>query len=295
MNLYRMEWTITQRSENKKIKNFLHENLISRRTLKAIKFNGGHIHVNGKEIDVRYLLKAGDILEVTFPPEDISEKIQGEDIPLDIVYEDSDVLVLNKPAGMNTIPSREHPKGSLANAIIGYYDKNQISSTVHIVTRLDRQTSGLLLVAKHRHVHHLFTIQQNKKTVKRRYEAFVEGRLDNKQGSIIAPIGRKSDSIIEREVRCDGKYASTHYEVLGEYDEFSHLSLDLETGRTHQIRVHLTHIGHPLLGDDLYGGKVDRLERQALHCVQLSFYHPLCKKEMNFLSKLAEDLHQLQK
>ncbi|MBM7586540.1 23S rRNA pseudouridine1911/1915/1917 synthase [Bacillus pakistanensis] len=295
MNLYLIKWTIKERDENKKIKHFLHENLISRRTLKAIKFDGGHIHVNGKEIDVRYPLKVGDLLEVAFPPEIKSEKIQGEVIPMDIVYEDRDVLVVNKPAGMNTIPSREHPEGSLANAIIGYYERNQVHSTVHIVTRLDRQTSGLLLVAKHRHVHHLFSLQQNDNIVKRRYEALVEGKLENEQGSIIAPIGRKLSSIIEREVRNDGRYACTHYKVLGEYDEFSHLSLELETGRTHQIRVHLSHIGHPLLGDDLYGGKMDRINRQALHCVQLSFYHPVCKKKMNFFCKLPEDIQQLQK
>ncbi len=181
----------------------------------------------------------------------------GEDIPIEVIYEDEVLLVINKPSGMNTIPSREHPSGSLANALIGYFQKIGLQATTHIVTRLDRDTSGLVLVAKYRYFHHLFSEQQKSGAIKRTYTALAEGQLNELSGVIEEPIGRKKDSIIEREVRRDGQYALTRYQVLKRYPQFTLLELHLETGRTHQIRVHLSYLGHPLLGDDLYGGKVE--------------------------------------
>ena len=145
----------------------------------------------------------------------------GEDIPLKLIYEDEYLLVINKPAGMNTIPSKEHPSGSLANALIGYFQKIGLQATTHIVTRLDRDTSGLVLVAKHRHIHHLLSEQQKSGTIKRTYEALAEGELNKTNGKIEEPIGRKKDSIIEREVRPDGQYALTHFRVLKKYPDFT--------------------------------------------------------------------------
>ncbi|KYC97260.1 RluA family pseudouridine synthase [Heyndrickxia sporothermodurans] len=284
MASYSLQWTIVQKDEEKIIRQFLSEKDISRRALTDIKFAGGQITVNEREENVLYQLKCGDRLEVTFPPEKSSETLVGEDIPLHIIFEDKDLLVIDKPAFMNTIPSREHPKGSLANALIGYYQKQSIDATVHIVTRLDRNTSGLVLVAKHRYIHHLLSQMQQKRMIKRTYEALVEGVLSKDDGTIDAPIGRKESSIIEREVRADGKAARTHYHVLKRRSKFCHIRLSLDTGRTHQIRVHMSYIGHPLLGDDLYGGSTDIYERQALHCSNLTFYHPTLEKEMNFHS-----------
>jgi 23S rRNA pseudouridine1911/1915/1917 synthase len=181
----------------------------------------------------------------------------------------------------------------LANALIGYYEQIGINATAHIVTRLDRDTSGLVLIAKHRHVHHLFSQQQRKGGVKRIYEAFVAGTFSEDSGTIIEPIARKKDSIIEREVHPDGQYACTNFKVLNSNKLFTHLQLQLETGRTHQIRVHLSYLGHPLLGDDLYGGPTNLIKRQALHCREVSFYHPFFEREYQFVSPLPNDMKAL--
>lgn len=285
MASYSLQWFIDSKDEGKTIKQFLSEQYISRRQLTDIKFSGGRILVNGREENVLYHLRSGDSLDIIFPPEKSSETLIGEEIALDIRYEDSDILVIEKPPFMNTIPSREHPNGSLANAIIGYYQKKSIEATVHIVTRLDRNTSGLVLVAKHRYMHHLLSQMQQKRQIKRTYEALVSGVMGNRSGTIDAPIGRKDTSIIEREVRADGQSARTNFEVLKQYKDYCHLKVWLDTGRTHQIRVHMSYTGHPLLGDELYGGDISKYNRQALHCSQLEFCHPISKQQFFFHSK----------
>lgn len=293
MTRFQLQWQITELDTNIIIKDFLKEKHISKAALTDIKFNGGFITVNGSEQTVRYMLKQGDLLTVCFPAEYPSAGMKSELIPLHILYEDEYMLVVNKPAGMSTIPSREHPAGSLANALIGYYEQKGIRATAHIVTRLDRDTSGIVLIAKHRHVHHLMSEQQKAKGVKRIYEAFAAGALMNDIGIIEQPIARKADSIIEREVNLHGQYALTRYEVIQHYQLFTHVKLQLETGRTHQIRVHLSYVGHPLVGDDLYGGRADLLSRQALHCCQLSFFHPFLEKQLTFHQELPEDMRRL--
>ncbi|WP_413063845.1 RluA family pseudouridine synthase [Siminovitchia sp. 179-K 8D1 HS] len=293
MQQYKLRWTVKNGGIRKTIKQFLKEEQVSRRALTNIKFQGGSIKVNGMERNVRYLLEDGDVLEVEFPEEVRNEQLLGENIPIDIIFEDRDVLVINKPPKMNTIPSREHPGGSLANALAYDYEQKGLSAAIHIVTRLDRNTSGLVLVAKHRHAHHLFGILQQKNEIGRSYEGFASGILSKTSGIIDAPIGRKPSSIIEREVREDGKRAVTKYEVLRQFNAAAHVKMRLETGRTHQIRVHFSHIGHPLLGDELYGGPVNLIKRQALHCRELHFFHPFLKKEMYFQAPLPPDLNDI--
>lgn len=290
---FQMKWVINGNSAGLMIKEFLKKEDISRTALTDIKFQGGSILVNNKPVNVRYRLQKGDMLMVVFPPEQPSVGVKGEDIPLSILFEDDYLLVINKPAGMNTIPSREHPVGSLANGLIGYYEKNGLQATSHIVTRLDRDTSGLVLIAKHRHVHHLFSLMQKGGNVNRTYEAFAEGSIFPPAGIITAPIGRKEDSIIEREVRLDGQFACTHYRVIEELYGFSRVELKLETGRTHQIRVHMSYLGHPLLGDDLYGGNISIIQRQALHCKKIHFTHPFLQEEMTFTAPLPPDMIEL--
>ncbi|MDM5328287.1 RluA family pseudouridine synthase [Neobacillus sp. CF12] len=292
---FQLQWEVNKLQAGQIIKEFLKKEEISRIALTDIKFGGGKILVNGMEVNVRYMLNEGEVLTVIFPPENPSEGMAGEKIPLEILFEDQFLLVVNKPAGMSTIPSREHPTGSLANALVGYYEEIGIRATSHIVTRLDRDTSGIVLVAKHRHVHHLLSKQQQNGNVKRTYEAFAQGSLKLEKGSIEEPIGRKTDSIIEREVRSDGQYACTHYKVLKRYNEFTHVELQLMTGRTHQIRVHMSFIGHPLLGDDLYGGSRTLLRRQALHCKKIHFLHPFSGEEMNFTASLPLDMLEIGK
>jgi 23S rRNA pseudouridine1911/1915/1917 synthase len=293
MKGYKLKWIIPSSYEGKLMREFLIDQQLSKRTLTAVKFDGGSITINGHEKNVRYSLSSGDLLEVRFPEEKPSETLVAEEVPLSIVYEDDDVLVVDKPWGMKTIPTKDQPKGSLANAILGYFAKIGISSTVHIVTRLDKDTSGLVLVAKHRHVHHLFSLQQKAREIKRVYEAFAEGVLDNDSGKIEEPIGRKPDSIIEREVRIGGQYAMTHYRLEEQFPGFAYIELRLETGRTHQIRVHLSFIGHPLAGDDLYGGSLKLIGRQALHCGKLTFFHPVKKYWLSLDAPLPCDMWTL--
>jgi 23S rRNA pseudouridine1911/1915/1917 synthase len=287
---FKLQWNIKNTNSEKLVKDFLKEQEISKTALTDIKFKGGQILVNGEEVNVRYQLKIGDVLTIYFPLEEPSEGIVGETLNLDIVYEDKFLLVVNKPARMNTIPSREHPYGSLAGALVGYYKLCGIIATSHIVTRLDRDTSGLVLVAKHRHTHHLLSKQQKNGMVKRTYEALVEGGLPHEYGTIEEPIGRSPGSIIEREVQADGQYACTHYKVLEKFNDFTYVELKLETGRTHQIRVHLSYLGYPLLGDDLYGGGLSLIARQALHCKKIAFYHPFLEQVMEFEAPLPIDM-----
>ena len=262
---------------------------ISKRALTAIKFDGGTILVNGEEKNVRHKLRIGDVVTIVFPLEEVSEGLLAEHGPLNIVYEDNAVLVLDKPAFMSTIPSREHPTGSVANYLCGYFEQQQLASTVHIVTRLDRDTSGLMIIAKNRHIHHLMSEQQKQRFVHREYEALVEGVVEQDQQSIIAPIGRKDTSIIEREVRADGQFAHTDVTVLSRGTTISRVRLKLHTGRTHQIRVHMASIGHPLVGDELYGGSRQLLDRQALHCCFVRFTHPLTGEVLEFNSDLPKE------
>ena len=289
MKSFQLDWVVTAEQKGTILRDYLKQQQISRSALTDIKFQGGHILVNGEEVTVRYVVKEGDHVTVIFPKEQPSDGLIPENLPLEIMYEDESVIVIQKPAYVSTIPSREHPTGSIANRLAGYYKVNDIPSTVHVVTRLDRDTSGLMLVAKHRHVHHLLSEQQKQGRVSRLYEAFVHGNLCG-SGKIEAPIGRSSESIIEREVREDGQYACTLYKLLKQYGDFTHVQLQLLTGRTHQIRVHMSYIGHPLLGDDLYGGSLDIMKRQALHCKQLTFYHPFKQETMTFVSDIADDM-----
>ncbi|WP_017754652.1 RluA family pseudouridine synthase [Calidifontibacillus oryziterrae] len=293
-NLFQIQRVITEEHNGMLIREFLFKELgISRRALTDIKFSGGDILINDNHVTVRERLNVGDLVTVKFPPEQRNESIIPENIPLNIVYEDEYILVIDKEPYMATIPSREHPNQTVANGLQYYYDEIGLAATIHIVNRLDRDTSGLLIVAKNRHVHHLFSLEQKQGTIDRQYEAIVHGIIEEKNGIINAPIGRKQTSIIEREVRADGQLAVTHYEVVRTFNNRTWVALKLETGRTHQIRVHMAHIGYPLLGDVLYGGTQQLITRQALHSKSLQFYHPLLKENVQFTAPLPEDMQLL--
>lgn len=266
---------------------------ISKRTLASVKYGGGKILVNDVEVTVRYLLSEGDAVTVIFPNEGRGEGLVAEEGQLSIVYEDEALLIVEKPPAQNTIPSREHPNGSLANFVAQHFEEQNIPATLHIATRLDRDTSGLVCIAKNRHIHHMLSLQQQSGKMKRRYDAFVHGILRHEQLTINDPIGRKSTSIIEREVRPDGQFAETEVKLMSKSYGFSHVELQLNTGRTHQIRVHMAYIGHPLLGDDLYGGKRQLIGRQALHCKSLELTHPITDERLLFTSSLLKDMADL--
>lgn len=285
--------------EDQLLREFLARKGISKRTLTAIKYDGGKITVNGVERTVRHLLTEGDKVTVIFPPEQISNGLLPEAGDLDIVYEDEAILIVNKPPGLSTIPSRDHPAGTIANFLAGKFVKERLSATVHIVTRLDRDTSGLICVAKNRHIHHLLGEQMKRSDFYRQYEAIVEGHVKKDDFIIEAPIGRKAGSIIERVVRDDGQYARTDVQVIERFQReghyFTRVALCLHTGRTHQIRVHMQWIGHSLAGDDLYGGTGNVIERQALHCALLKFNHPLTGESKEFRSNMPEDIFRIYK
>ncbi|MBP1969053.1 23S rRNA pseudouridine1911/1915/1917 synthase [Virgibacillus natechei] len=292
--VYEVKWTITQDHDGMTIRDYLQTiRGFSRSMLKVVKFDGGNIEVNGYSQSVRYTISEGDLVTVQFPKEVIGNGMKAEDLELDIRYEDEALIILNKPAGMAILPSVNHPSGTIANGLLGYYKRNKISYTIHVVTRLDRDTSGLVLIAKHRFSHSLLFSSQKKGAVKRKYKAVIEGHLDKKQGIINQPIARKGNSIIERTVADAGKEAITHYNVIQESTNHSLVEIELETGRTHQIRVHFTHLGHPIAGDDLYGGSTDKVAQQALHCFALQFEHPYTMEEMQFHSPLRTDIKQL--
>ena len=293
MRNVKFHWKVEARHDQCFLREFLRgEKEISRLALTQIKHDG-KLLVNGEEVTVRAILKQGDEVTVIFPTEERGEGMQARNIPLHIVYEDDHLLVINKQANLPTIPSKYHPDYSLANAVIHYYDKNKIPTTFHAVNRLDRDTTGLMIVAKHRYAHDLFSKEQRAGTIKRTYVAIVHGHLKQEYGVINAPIGRKEDSIIERAVRKDGQEAITHFKVVKPLQEEMIVELSLETGRTHQIRVHMASVGHPLLGDDLYGGSLDKINRQALHSWQLQFFHPILKEEMSFMIDLPPDMLQI--
>lgn len=290
-----MTWVVKKTEAPVLLREFLKSKQISKAALTDIKFHGGALFVNEEEVTVRTTLSPGDVVNVHFPPEKKSESMVSEDLTLHIVYEDEHFLAVNKPPGMPTIPSLYQPKGSLAAGVLFYYQQNGIPGTFHAVNRLDKDTSGIVLVAKHRFAHSLMSKQQREKTINREYIALVHGKMEQDFGTIDSPIGRNPDSIIERMIREDGQPSVTHYEKI-EYItslDTSVVKLKLETGRTHQIRVHMASIGHSLLGDDLYGGSLNLISRQALHSESTCFIHPFSQKQVKIHVNLPDDMKNL--
>lgn len=279
-----------------KVKTLLKSHDVSKGLLAKVKYKGGNILVNGQEQNAIYLVDVGDVVTIHIPDELPFEKLEAVPHPLDIVYEDDHFLVLNKPVGYASIPSAIH-SNTIANFIKAYYfEQNYPNKQVHIVTRLDRDTSGLMLFAKHGYAHARLDKQLQKRSIEKRYFALVSGNGQLPDlGEIVEPIGRSKDSIITRTVDPMGKYAKTTYEVVARFAENVHLvDIKLHTGRTHQIRVHFSHIGFPLLGDDLYGGRMDLgIERQALHCHFLSFFNPFTENESIHTINLTEDFENV--
>ncbi|WEV45445.1 RluA family pseudouridine synthase [Streptococcaceae bacterium ESL0687] len=290
-----MNFKYTAEQDQIKIKTVLAKNGISRRLLTKIKFRGGKILLNGKEEIVTKFADKGDVIEVTLPPEGVSERLEPEYYPLDIVFEDEHFIVINKPAGYASVTSSVHPRGTISNFIQDYLIRqNYENKKVHLVTRLDRNTSGLMLFAKHGFAHSLMDKMLQEKTIEKRYFALVEkSEKLSLEGEIEAPIAREDGSIIKRCVAEEGKYARTSYRLVKSSADISLLDIKLHTGRTHQIRVHFSYLAAPLLGDDLYGGSLDKIKRQALHCHKLKFVHPLTQELITLDSDLPSDMKSL--
>lgn len=286
MNRTELTWRVEKSDEQLMLRAFLHDKkAVSKRLLAAVKYRGGALAVNGKEVTVRHQLQLGDKVMLRLPPEERSEILLPEPIPINIYYEDLDLLIVDKPALMATMPSTNHPKHTLANAVLAYYENTGTEATFHAVNRLDRGTSGLLVIAKHRYAHDLLAQAQQAGLLKRTYQAVVEGELIH-EGIFNASIGRKPTSIIERAISSDGKRAVTLYKSIACSDTHSLVELALKTGRTHQIRVHLSGAGFPLVGDQLYGGDNSKLLHQALHCNKVQLKHPITNDWLQFESEL---------
>lgn len=221
-----------------------------------------------------------------------TSQIVPVELPLNICYEDEYLIVIDKPAGQLVHPTTKEHYNTLANGILFYYQQKGLPLSFHPVHRLDKDTSGLVLIAKMPHIQHLFSFTQPK-TLKRIYQALVLGIPTPSEALINAPIDRKPDSIIERMVAETGQEALTHYKTIKNFQTFSLLEVELMTGRTHQIRVHLSYIGHPILGDDLYGGPTNLIHRQALHAKSLSFIHPVTKQKIEVISRLSKDIQNI--
>lgn len=251
-----------------------------------------NVSVSGKAVAKNYKLRAGDIVDVTIPPPQELEAVP-QNIPIDIVYEDDCLLVVNKPKGMVVHPAAGNLDGTLVNALM-YHCAGRLSSIngvirPGIVHRIDKNTSGLLMVAKTDEAHNFLAEQIKEHSFKREYVAVVCGRFKEQCGTIDAPIGRHP---IDRKKMCvtdkNSKHAVTHYETIEEYPKYSLVKFILETGRTHQIRVHCAHFGHPILGDDVYGKPIKDFEGQCLHAKKLGFIHPKTNELMEFDSEIPQ-------
>lgn len=251
------------------------------------------IRVNGQVTRTNYRLQAGDIVTVDLNLDE-NNRIIPQNIPLDIVYEDADVMVINKPPGLAVHPVSNILEGTLANAVTYYWSQRGESRLFRPINRLDKGTSGLVLVGKSQYAHQAMFRQQKQGLIHRSYQAVVQGLVAEDSGCIDLPIAHADPAgSARRAVHPEGKPAVTRFAVLERYQQFTLLSLTLETGRTHQIRVHLSHLGYPICGDFIYGHASPLIDRQALHAAQISFLQPRSLKPLEFETSLPADMQQL--
>ena len=277
-----------------RIEQYLRRRGYSYQNLTQLKKMHESILLNGVWSYMRSPLKGGDILAVHIQETESSPHIPPVKLPLDIVYEDEDIIVVNKPAGMPVHPSLNNYENSLANALMYYYQEQGKPFIFRCTNRLDRDTSGLTVIAKHMISSSILSGMGVRHEITREYLAIVRGSLSPAEGTIDAPIGRTGSSLIERKIDFEnGERAVTHYHLVGEKNGHSLVSLILETGRTHQIRVHMKYIGHPLVGDYLYNPDMELIGRQALHSYRLSFSHPVTGEKMEFTAPLPADMRQI--
>ena len=298
-----LTYPITESDSDQRIYDFLCHHGYSRHIRTWLKQHPGSVRLNGEEALFYFPLKNGDLLEISLEEEHPSENIVPVDLPIHIVYEDEDLMVIDKPADMPVHPSIGNYENTLANAAAWYFHRQDIPFVFRCINRLDRDTTGLLILAKHMLSGAILSDQMKKRAIHRTYLAITEGKTDP-AGTIDSPIGRTDQSLILRQVdHKNGDSACTHYlqkcwhpktfypETLPvPQDGLSLVQLQLETGRTHQIRVHMTSIGHPLIGDTLYNPETALMNRQALHSYRLAFTHPVTGASLEFTSPLPKDM-----
>lgn len=290
----KIDYTISDSESALTINEYLRQHFYPSKMLTHLRHSEGSVLVNNVPVFMNTILNAGDLLTIIYEEDDVSLNIVPVELPFEIVYEDEDILVVNKPADMPVHPAINNFDNTLANGIACYFESKGKHFMFRCINRLDRNTSGLLIVAKHRLAAAILSGFMKKREIHREYLAITSGIFTNKEGTIDLPIGRLSDSIITRFVDFEnGASAITHYKVIKEYyasEGYTHnngsdaslLLITLDTGRTHQIRVHMSHIGHPLLGDSLYNESPGDLSRQALHSYSIKFKHPITLHDMEF-------------
>lgn len=289
----------SEESKNQRLDAFLASSLDGlTRSQAARLIESGEVAVNGKTAGKSYKLAGGEDIAVTLPEPEPVEAVP-QDIPLDVVYEDADVIVVNKPSGMVVHPAPGHPDGTLVNALL-YHCAGTLSGVggalrPGIVHRIDRDTSGLIIAAKNDAAHQYLSAQLADHTLARTYECIVVGKLREDRGTVDAPIARHPTGRKRMAVVAGGREAVTHWEVIARYPGYTHVRCRLETGRTHQIRVHMAYIGHPILGDTVYGAKkeVPGLTGQCLHAVGLRFLHPRTHEVVELSCPLPEEFTRM--
>ena len=287
-------YKVGKEGQDVKIRDYMKENLnLSGRFIRGSAMDR-RLRVNGKEVKLNYKLQEDDVIEVTVNAEE-SQNIEGEDLNIKVIYEDDDLLIVDKPPFMVVHPTKSHPMGTLANGVIHHFRSNNDNSIVRLVSRLDRDTSGLIMIAKNQFSHMNLAKSMEKNLIKKSYLAIIHGNLENQEGTIDLPIGRPTDETIKRAVLEDGQRSITHYKIKESYKEGALVELVLETGRTHQIRVHLSYVGCPIYGEQLYSDFNDEelISRQALHAYALTLPHPRSGEILNFESTLPEDMTKL--
>lgn len=286
-------YIIPETFDNCTLLSYLKELGYSSQIVTHLKRTENGILLNGIWGRVRDVLHTGDTLTIQLIETESSENIVATNLPLDIVYEDEDILVINKAADTPIHPSQGNYDNTLANAVAYYFQEKGETFTYRCINRLDRDTTGLLILAKHMYSASILSNMVQNREIHRQYLAIATGEVPA-EGTIIAPIGRVDGSTIERQVdEINGEYACTHFKTLDIKNGYSLVALKLETGRTHQIRVHMKHIGHPLPGDFLYNPDYSVIQRQALHSHKLKFQHPITKEELEFTAELPEDMKKI--
>lgn len=296
-----MQFSIKDPQKNQRLDKFLSDSTgLSRSRIKKL-IESGNITVNGAKADPSYKLKTEDKIEINVPEPEKS-KLEAENIPLDVIYEDKDILVLNKPRGLTVHPGAGNRSGTLVNALLHHCRNLSIIGGVErpgIVHRLDKDTSGVLIVAKNDKAHQSLSKQFKDRTIEKTYLAIVKGNPKNEEGTISESIGRHPVNRKKMAVSQKGREAVTHYKVLKRSKDYSLVELKPKTGRTHQIRVHLKHIGYPIVGDPVYGGKKNSTphlnvgNQQLLHAYKIKFTHPTTQKELEFEAPLPQDMLKL--
>lgn len=266
---------------------------LSRGLLRRMK-SGGGVFLNGRSAYITQRVKAGDKLKIEFT--DSKTNLEPESLPLNILYEDDALLVINKPPHLAVYPTRSYPNKTLANALAYHWQQQNLVRKVRLLHRLDRETSGAIIVAKEPYSYQVLVQQLRTQQLRRIYLAIIKGVLDQQEGIIDQPIGREIDGdghALKRTVSVNGKEAITTYRVLQEYQDLSLVQLELLTGRTHQIRVHLDWLGHPIIGDSMYHHQSNLIDRQALHAWSVAFTHPHSGKQLEIKAPLPSDMLRL--